>query len=171
MNDLLPTATEDQQVTKAKHIASEPCSARRHTILLFMGGLMFVSVVIGYGAVQSGSISRALAYLMGQRVFVETKMDLGVVQCGGEMLAELEVFNSDSNPVSIVGARKSCGCIEIEAFPIEVLAHAGHRLRITLRVPEEPIEFKHLVELYIAGSSGQSFRPFAVAVSGVAKKS
>lgn len=171
MNDLLSTAADDQQVTKAKNIASGPCSVRRRPILMFMGSLVFVSVVIGYAAIQSGSISRALAYLAGQRVFVEHRIDLGVVRCGGEMLAEIEVFNSDSNPVSIVGARKSCGCIEIETFPIEVFAHAGQRLRITLRVPEDPVEFKHLIELYIAGSSGQSFRPFAVAVSGVAKKS
>jgi hypothetical protein len=94
MKDSLVSALSDVQVAKDKPKDSERCGGRRRPILLFIGSLACVGVVFGYSAAMSGATSRAIAYLSGQRVFVEPKVDLGVVQCGGEMVTKVEIFVS-----------------------------------------------------------------------------
>ncbi|MCC7338806.1 MAG: DUF1573 domain-containing protein [Pirellulaceae bacterium] len=109
-----------------------------------------------------------MPYLMGQRVFVEPILNLGALRCGDEVNAKVNVVNCGSSSLAIVGARKSCGCIGIEAFPVEIPAGCNYPLELIIRVPEKTTEFVHSVELYIAAEERQNFRPFSVALSGMA---
>lgn len=134
---------------------------------LFIGTSMCVASTIGYAAYCSGSIGSALSFLSGQRIFVDPKIDLGKVRCGENVNAKIEVNNSSGKSVSVVGARKSCGCIGLEAFPVEVKAGSTYPLGLVIQIPEKSTKFAQFIELYIA-EEGQSFVPFSVSLSGIA---
>ncbi len=135
---------------------------------LIFGTLFFVAAVIGYAAYQSGSLERALPYLTGQRFFVsETQIDLGKVRCQAEVDASIHLINLSSNPVSIVGAKKSCKCIALDSFPFDVAAGSVLPMQLKIKAPDVAANFSHSVELYVAEPS---FSSFQVIMSGMATK-
>lgn len=135
---------------------------------LVIGASLFTLLVIGYAAYRAGSVGRAIPYLKGQRVFVEPKINLGALRGGDQLDTKINVLNCGSSSLTVVGARKSCGCIATEAFPVQVPAGCNYPLELTISVPDKATEFAHLVELYISVEEGQSFQPYSVALSGVA---
>lgn len=139
---------------------------RKYRDLIF-GTSMCVASTIGYAAYCSGSIGSALSFLSGQRIFVDPKIDLGKIHCGEKVNAKIEVINSGGNAVSVVGARTSCRCIGIEAFPIQIKARSRYSLELVIQTPEKSMQFAQSVEIYIALQE-KSLVPFPVSLSGIA---
>ena len=167
MSDSIAVAVENESDGLLKQNRANTRGAIHRYRDWVMGTLFFVLLVLGYAAFRAGSVGRALPYLIGQRVFVEPVINLGAVRCGDEVNVKVHVVNSGSGSVTVVGARKSCGCIGIEAFPVEVQAGCNYPLQLKFRVPESETKFVYSVELYIA-EEGQNFLPFSIALSGVA---
>jgi hypothetical protein len=127
----------------------------------FLGTLAVGSLVLSYSAYRAGSFTRALSFMMGQRLFVsETKIDLGEVVCGNEVEVMINLRNCGSEPISIAGMRQSCGCISLDSFPIEVEASSTHPVQIKIKVPKDQGEFTHTVEFYAVGQQLSSFQIF-----------
>lgn len=117
----------------------------------FLGALILVSLVLCYAAYRAGSFSRALPYLAGQRFFVvESEINLGEVACGADVDSVIRLLNRGSVPVNIVGARKSCGCILLGSFPMEVPAGADSAIEFRMHAPEGPGVFSHTIVLFVA---------------------
>lgn len=124
----------------------------------FLGPLILVSLVLGFAAYRAGSFSRALPYLMGQRFFVaESKIHLGELVCGAEAESSIRLINLGSKPISIIGARKSCGCIALESVPFEVSAGSTRPLKLKVKIPDGVGKFAHTIELYVADQGFSSF--------------
>lgn len=149
---------------KSKHQIGALIRRVRHT---FIGASVFVAVILGYATFYTGSVFRALPFLSGQMIFVDRAIDLGKVRSGETVNATIEVVNSGGRSVSIVGARKSCGCIGLEAFPVEVGAGGRYQLYLDIQVPEKSTTIAQSIELYIA-EQGQSFVTFPVSLTGTA---
>jgi hypothetical protein len=105
--------------------------------------------------------------LMGHRVFVDSKIDFGTVECGAHVSARIRVVNCGTNTLSIVGARKSCGCIDIESFPVAVRAGSSYPLEVSMSIPSQPAQFAYSVELYVAEEK-TNLSPFSIALTGSA---
>jgi len=157
-----------EETEKADMAESSAGNRGGRRILVEIAGatLVIFSLVLGFASYRAGSVFRALPYLMGQRFFVpETKIILGEVLVGTDVERSIQLINGSSEPASILGARKSCGCISLDQFPFQVAANDERQLQLKLTVPSEPTDFVHTVELYV---DDQQFSTFQIVLSGKA---
>ena len=165
MRETVAVVVEKQRLSKQSFADTRGAIQRYRDLAI--GTSIFVLLAMGYAAYRAGSIGRAIPYLRGQRVFVEPMINLGAIRCGDEVNVKVTVVNCGFSSVNVVGARKSCGCIGIETFPVEVQAGSARPLELKISVPPKAMEFIHRIELYIA-EVGQNFTPFSIALSGMA---
>jgi len=131
-----------------------------------LGALFVIALVIVYATYRTGSVFRVIPYLAGQRVFVEPKIDFGKVSCGDVVTSTVEIVNRNSRPASVVGSRKSCGCISTEVLPVAIEAGATYSLKMELKVLAKATKFSYTVDLYIA--DGEVTLPYSLTLSGIA---
>lgn len=99
-------------------------------------------------------------------MFVEPKIDFGKVSCGDVVTSTVEIVNRNSRPASVVGSRKSCGCISTEVLPVAIEAGATYSLKMELKVLAKATKFSYTVDLYIA--DGEVTLPYSLTLSGIA---
>jgi hypothetical protein len=84
--------------------------------------------------VRYGSVSAARQHFAGQSLAV-TASELTVEGAAGEQaVAEFELQNVSSVPVTIHGAETQCRCVALEKFPITIKPGFSRRLPIGVRV-------------------------------------
>ncbi len=140
----------------------------RLVVEIAIGTLLLFLLIFGCAAYYAGSVGRAWPYLMGQRLFVSTRrLDLGSVLSGTELKESVRLINRSSEPLRILGARKSCSCITLDSFPLQVPAGGYHDLQLKLRVPElqpgVPSALSQSVELYV---EDQRLTQYKIVLSG-----
>lgn len=131
-----------------------------------LGTLLVIIAIVGYASYRTGSLRLALPYLMGQRFFVaESKLSLGEVVCGTEVSSGVRLANLGSSPAAVIGARKSCSCIAVGQFPIEVPSGGERLIELRLQTPKSQTEFVYYIEIYVAD---REFSTFQIELSGTA---
>ncbi len=156
--------SEETEKVDVEESIADKRGGRRILVEIAGATLVVLLLVLGFAAYRAGSVVRALPYLMGQRFFVpETEIILGEVPVGTDVERSIRLINGSSEPASILGARKSCGCISLDSFPFQVPPHDERQLQLKLQVPSEPIDFVHTVELYV---DDQQFSSFQIVLSG-----
>jgi hypothetical protein len=98
------------------------------------GGGLLIAVVLAWGYWQLGSLSSTLAYLNGERLFVDRGvLSFGTAKRGEERSLQLVIRNRTGKDVRILGAKSTCSCMGTEEeFPF-LLADGGQR-ELTVRV-------------------------------------
>ena len=112
-------------------------------------GLILIAI-FSYGTIQTGDFKLGWPWLTGQRlVFKPTQIELGTVE--GEKWIETEVYviNLSKTPVKILGSQKSCGCIGVGEFPVEIPANTTHSLKIRYATLNKPGTFEHFVKYFM----------------------
>jgi hypothetical protein len=91
----------------------------------------------------------SLGYLFGKRFFcVPERLHVGAIACGSTFEVELRFRNFGNRAVTVLGAQKSCGCIELGEFPISVPARSSKSLVVKLQAPTRSKEFDYSVAFF-----------------------
>lgn len=113
-----------------------------------LAALGFVGM-FGYAWWKTKEIELAWPYMNGQRVFTSpASVFLGEVPKGTSAGSRIRIVNLGSESKSILGAQKSCPCITITDFPIEIPARGTHEIDFLLTVPNEETAFSHSVTFF-----------------------
>jgi hypothetical protein len=75
-------------------------------------------------------------------------MHVGSISCGSAFEAELRFRNFGSKPITILGAQKSCGCIELGEFPLSIPAGSTRSVVVKLQAPTKSTEFEQSVTFF-----------------------
>ncbi|MDE2508745.1 MAG: DUF1573 domain-containing protein [Planctomycetota bacterium] len=93
-----------------------------------------ISFLILGGTLRFGTIASTLAYLNGDRLFLDSPSKaVGIVVEGLDKEVEFRLKNAGSSPIRLVGARSTCSCVFSDEFPIDVPAGGSQRLRVGVR--------------------------------------
>lgn len=86
--------------------------------------LMTLGMLLAFAAWSSsrfGSVSRGLAYVRGERLFVdETSKSLENLRPGEERRVTFRVTNLSGRSLQLIGARTSCGCTGVQGLPMSI---------------------------------------------------
>jgi len=129
--------------------------------------LLMGAALAGYARWQTGSSNLVWPWLNGQRLlFAETQIDLGNVEQQEIMERKIRVANLSSEPLTLLGSQKSCGCIAIDEFPI---APAGedYQLQLKIGTSNKPGPFEHTIKFFTDESG---YTSEIVTVKGVVVK-
>lgn len=120
-------------------------------ISLFPGTLL-----VGFAWWRTGGVARVWPYLCGVRLFVEpTQIDLGIVPRDKLVERQVTAVNLSSRPLKLVGAQRSCACLSIDKFPLQIGGGGERHLRLQIGTPRKPMRFEHSIKLF-ADDSGYS---------------
>ncbi|CAN5654570.1 hypothetical protein BH23PLA1_BH23PLA1_14430 [soil metagenome] len=104
---------------------------------VFTAALMLVVLTLfaGFGWYRFGSVNRSLAYVRGERLFVDEAIkSLGQIQEDREQRVEFQLANHASRPISIVGVSSSCGCTGVEGVPMTIPRGVTRPLVVKVRL-------------------------------------
>ena len=111
--------------------------------------VLMLAVVAGYGRWCTGSLELVWPWLTGQSlVFKPMKIELGTVEAKKWIETEVYVINLSNAPKALLGSQKSCGCIGVGEFPIEIPANSTHILKIRYSTLNKPGSFEHFVKYF-----------------------
>jgi Protein of unknown function (DUF1573) len=128
--------------------------------------VVLASCLIGHAWWRTGSLGLVWPYLSGQRLLIEpTELDLGDVVKGKVFERELQVVNLGSEPLTLLGAQSSCGCISLDDFPIVVPAGVDRALKLRIGTTDKSGPFAHKIKLFTDAPGHMSV---IIAVEGVA---
>lgn len=126
--------------------------------------LLIVAGVFGYGRWRTGSFELVWPWLMGQQmVFTPILLDLGTISANQILEKEIKVTNVSAIPLSLLGSQKSCGCIALDEFPIEIPAMSGRSLLLKITTGTKTGKFTHTIKFFL---EGQSYSFIVVTVTG-----
>lgn len=119
---------------------------RRFMVMLVLPAML----PFAYATWQTGSPSRAIPYLTGQRLMFDvSKIDLGTIDLGTEkVIVPVHVQNTADKEMRLLGAYLSCGCMSLEDLPLTIPARSNRRIEITLRLPDAETEFTQSVKFF-----------------------
>jgi len=131
--------------------------SRLRTVLVWGLGSSILALIIGAGlaafaVLRHGSLAAAIAYLEGYPLAVESySRSVGEIHAGEPRSATFVLRNLIRKPVTIVGAKTSCGCIATGDLPLTIGAGGEGELTITVRPSERDVgcEYRHTALLYI----------------------
>jgi hypothetical protein len=121
--------------------------------------------VLGWAIAQFGSVRDARLYASGVRIVAEgTPIEIPEGRAGETREAAFLVRNLSGNPVQIIGASKSCGCIEVEKLPLTVPRKGVKEVRLTINLEQAA---EGAINQAIVFHTDDAATPrFAVTVSG-----
>lgn len=126
--------------------------------------LVILSALFGYGRWRTGSVDLILPWLMGQQmVFTPIQLDLGTISANQVLEREIKVTNVSANPLSLLGSQKSCGCLTLDEFPIEIPAMTSHKLLLKITVGTKSGKFAYTIKFFL---DGQAYSFVVVTVKG-----
>jgi len=110
---------------------------------------LILVAIVGNAIVQTGDLKLAWPWLMGQRLlFRPTRIERGTVEAKKWIETEVHVINLSNKQKTILGSQKSCGCIGVGVFPVEIPANSTHTLRIRYSTLHKPGAFEHFVKYF-----------------------
>ena len=131
---------------------SSRLSAATQVVMIAM---FMLATLFGYGRWRTGSSDLVWPWLMDrQLVFSPAQFELGNVSPNQLIEEQIRVSNVSSRPLSIIGSQKSCGCIGLDEFPIEIAAGESQKLRIKIMAAKTAGKFEHHVKFFTNSSSG-----------------
>jgi hypothetical protein len=96
-------------------------------------GVLVVAVIF------FGSLDSALGYLSGRSLLVTpVERFIGEVEASQQVTTAFLLRNISGEPIRILGADASCGCVAIEDLPVTVPANESQSIRISLRGSAKP---------------------------------
>ena len=141
-----------QPDVEAKPKRSSRLSAAIQVVMITT--IMF-AMLLGYGRWHTGSYDLIWPWLMDrQLVFSPMQIQLGNVSPSQLIEKQIRVSNVSSRQLSIVGSQKSCGCIGLDEFPIEIAGGKSENLRIRIAAGKAAGKFEHHVKFFTNSSSG-----------------
>ena len=100
--------------------------------------------------VEFGSVSSALAFLGGDRLIPDTyTRAIGTVDSSTERVITFRLTNHAKRPITILGARSSCGCVVAdEKLPLKFLHKENRALTVNLHPASKDGTFLERIILY-----------------------
>jgi hypothetical protein len=114
------------------------------------GGGLLIGAALAWGYWQFGSLASTVAYLNGERVFVDPDtLSLGVVRRGEERDLRFTIRNRTGKAVKLLGAKSTCGCMRMEeTFPISIGEGGQRELTIHVWLTGKDSAFDKRVDFY-----------------------
>jgi len=129
--------------------------------------LLIVTAVVGYARWRTESAELVLPWLQGQwLLFAETRIELGNVEKKETIERQIRVANLSAQPLTLLGSQKSCGCISMDEFPIEIQAGEDYPLQLKIGTSDKSGPFEHAIKFFM-DESGHS--AVTVTVTGKVK--
>lgn len=105
-------------------------SAAGPVIVALLGMGMFVT----WSLLRFGSIACAMAYLNGQCVQpMEDVIAVGEVPVGREAVAVFQLRNFAGYPITVLGAKATCGCMATDDLPLTVEPRGSANLKLRFK--------------------------------------
>ena len=148
--EVAPNARRSSRVSSAVQVVM---------ITIFMLAIFF-----SYGWWRTGALASIWPWLIGQQLlFTPTQIELGNVSPNQVIEKQIRVINVSSKALSIVGSQKSCGCIGLDEFPIELAPGERHLLAIKIASGTKTGRFSHSIKFFC---NGEHWSTVSVAVTG-----
>lgn len=123
--------------------------------------------MFGYAWWETKNLELAWPYMNGQRVFaLPATVFLGEVPKGTVAGSRIRIVNMGSESTSVLGAQKSCSCITLTEFPLEIPAGSSLEIDFLMTVPDTETAFSHSVRFF---TSDFGFATKSVAIAGVSR--
>ncbi len=124
-------------------------SGYRFHILVLLVALFAPLGTYLYAAYRTQSLGLAWQFIQGQRLLINPEhVDLGSVAENTEIETTIRVVNLGAMVRNLLGARRSCGCITIEDFPLEIPANDEKLIRVKLHTSATEKYFNHALTFY-----------------------
>lgn len=124
----------------------------RHSLSI---AALVISVLVAWAYLRFGSLTIALGYAGGQRLFVENaSQDFGQVGVGQAVSIDFNVINLSKRVITIVGARSSCTCAVPEGLPLRLDPGTTGLVRVRVNTNGKSGPVAASVPLYTQGPAG-----------------
>ena len=111
--------------------------------------LLMLVVLFGYGRWRTGSLELVWPWLMGQQLlFSRTHIDIGKVSANQMIEKQIRVVNVSSAPISLLGSQKSCRCLELDDFPLQIEPGTSRVLHIKIAIGMKTGNFAHSLKFF-----------------------
>jgi len=154
----MPTSADSAGIDSSEpEIVLAPVGSARlsSAVQIVMMAVFMLALLFAYGSWRTGSIELVWPWLMGrQLLFTPTRIDIGNVSPNQVIKKQIRVINLSSKRLSIVGSQKSCGCIGLDEFPIDIDSGSSQNLRINIVAATAAGKFEHHVKFFTNSSSG-----------------
>jgi len=106
-------------------------------------------MIVGAGYALLGKPLGLIGYLRGERLIVAPALaNLGTCALGESREVEVDVQNTGSVPVRIVGGTSTCTCVATKGLPIVVPANSSRRVLVEVHVRGRHSHFSQIVTLF-----------------------
>lgn len=81
-----------------------------------------------------GTLAKGMAYARGERIFVDERIkSVPDVQVGREHRVAFALTNLADIPITVIGAKSSCGCTGIDGLPLKISGAETRQLVIKIK--------------------------------------
>ena len=153
MSETIMTAQAETPVINlsATDDSQQPPRTSRFSSVAQVAGIMvlLLAAIFGYGRWRTGSFDLVWPWIAGQQLlFSPTRIELGQVGKNEILERRIRVVNVSSKPLSLLGSQKSCGCIGLDEFPIEIAPGESRELRLRIATGVTPGSFAHSIKFF-----------------------
>ena len=111
--------------------------------------LLIGCTFFGIGWWRSGGMSTSLAYLQGERlIFQPANIIIENAKSGETVERTVVVKNLSNKTITLLGSQKSCGCITLNQFPIEIKPHGKFELKLKIGIPKKAEPIDNFVKIF-----------------------
>jgi len=111
--------------------------------------LLIGCTFLGIGWWRSGGMATSWAYLQGERlIFTPANIIIDNAKPNEVIERTVLVRNLSNETVTLLGSQKSCGCITLNDFPIEIKPHQRYELTIKIDIPKKPEPIDNFVKVF-----------------------
>lgn len=112
--------------------------------------VIMLSSVFCYGTWRTGSINLVWPWLMGRELlFSPMCIELGDVSETPVVETKIRVINVSAKRLSVLGSQRSCVCIGLDEFPVEIAPGETRDLRIKIGTAKTAGRFEHRVRFFV----------------------
>jgi len=155
---VMPTSADSAEIDSSEPeivLAPVGSTGLSSAVQIAMIAVFMLALLFAYGRWRTGSVELVWPWLMGrQLLFTPIKVELGNVSPNQMIEKQIRVINLSSKRLSIVGSQKSCGCIGLDEFPIDIDSGRSQNLRINIVAATAAGKFEHYVKFFTNSSSG-----------------
>lgn len=105
--------------------------------MISCGLILFIG--LGFFFLKRGEWTGILDYIAGKRIVVKDQIqNMGSIPAGVVKPLSFHVSNLTDKSVRVVGARATCGCIEVKNLPREILQSDTEEIEVLVETPASP---------------------------------
>jgi len=129
--------------------------------------LLIGCTFLGIGWWRSGGMATSWAYLQGERlIFTPANIIIENAKPNEVIERTVLVRNLSNETVTLLGSQKSCGCITLNDFPIEIKPYDRYKIHLIISMPEKNTSIEHEIKFF---SDDQGYGMNLVTVTGNVK--